>query len=261
VTAVGLAAWLLELALLQAADAQLGTRVVPGTVVGKVGFVPGKFGLAAALEPQTVQGKATGGITYPCTADTFCAEHGTFACWFKGSAFPCVLLLQESAANYQLGVWWAKEGGPYFPFVFVYNKPPEAYDGLIRAQVVPDFWCHLALTWDCATRLTRLFINGQEGPGSPRRFGLFPVQAGDTLRLGAGYLADRDEYQGIFRGLLDEVVVLDRALGTEEAQALYFAGKFSPDEHTRLYVSFDDDSSDGVSAAPAQPAPAAKPTR
>lgn len=233
----------------QARPGELATKVIPGTVVGNVKYVPGRYGLGASLEAKMMDGEPRGGIAFPCSPQTFSAQRGTFGCWLKATWFPCVGLFQESAGNYALGVWWEKEGGPYFPFVFVYNKAPDGYNGLIPTRIEPGYWCHLVLTWDMASRSTRTFINGNEADGSPRMFPPAVAKIGNTLRVGTFFSPEAERYDGILTGLIDEVVFTDKALGAEEVKALFFSGPYTPDEHTRLYINFDQGNADGISAA------------
>ena len=60
--------------------------------------------------------------------------------------------------------------------------------------------------------------------------------------------------QGIYTGLFDEVVFLDKAMTPEEVKRMYFTGRHTPDEHTRWYVNFDKGNADGVSAVKEPPA-------
>jgi hypothetical protein len=224
--AIGPAAWAGELA----------TNLVPAQVLGAVEYVPGKYGLA--VQTQTAQG-----IHYPCGRATFDPAEGTFACWVKASAYHCVWAFRmENEMHLKLGMWHdkaqagepTKDGYVYEPFPFYGNT------GLAsRSLMLPDIWYHVAMTWNFrdpkARGLLWVWVNGQRGQGPVRIDPPFDQDPGKTLLVGT--------YPGAF----DDVVFLDKALTDEEIKRLFFSGSFTPDEHTRLYVSFDGRNCDGVS--------------
>jgi RNA polymerase sigma-70 factor (ECF subfamily) len=84
-----------------------------------------------------------------------------------------------------------------------------------------DEWIHVAATHG-ADRITRLYVDGQlVGSKRDKRVPLRAVADGNPLIIGGGLnRADRDGVGERFHGLLDELVVYERALTAEEVAAL-----------------------------------------
>jgi len=221
---------------------ELTTKKIPGSVFGEIEYVQGKYGKAALLKGKFVEGKTQIGIEYPCNSDTFAPREGTFACWVKASNYGCVCLFRTENDKYQLNIWHNKrknregvEEFYYFPYACVGEG---RY--MPMSEMWPDFWYHVVMTWDLKDPnkrgILRTYVNGRAT--SPR-----PLLLSATLNLETGKTISI----GRFPCLLDEVLILDKALSEEEVNILFFGGSFSPDKNTKLYISFDDASCYGIS--------------
>jgi len=240
----GLLLWVslvLVLGIGRIADAAAPTNVVGGTARGAVAYVPGKYGLAASLTGRNEGGKTFYGIDYPCNAQTFNAREGTFACWVKAPAYNCRTLFSAGELH-AFHIWHNKqkdEAGNeryvYFPYATMCSAK-----GWHLSYMEPDIWYHVAVTWEStnpqARSQVRMYVNGQGTARALKGEPPFDAAILPTLSI------------GLFEVTLDEVVLLDRALSDEEVKRLFFLGAFRPDEHTRLYMSFDDRTVNGVCA-------------
>ena len=73
-------------------------------------------------------------------------------------------------------------------------------------------WCHVVATYDGS--IQRVYINGQQvGPGLPGTFTIGIIPNGVTIGNLPGY--------GCFDGLIDDVVIWNRALSDSEITTLY----------------------------------------
>jgi|CXWL01.1.fsa_nt_gi hypothetical protein len=84
--------------------------------------------------------------------------------------------------------------------------------------VVPNEWQHVAMTYDSASGIAAIYLDGSIVAG-PTNLGSFtPATASDLylgFRINSGYR---------FSGVMDEVELFDRALSQTEIQAIYNAG-------------------------------------
>ncbi|MBP9109195.1 MAG: VCBS repeat-containing protein [Pyrinomonadaceae bacterium] len=84
--------------------------------------------------------------------------------------------------------------------------------------VVPNEWQHVAMTYDSATGIATIYLNGSIVAG-PTNLGSFtPATASDL------YLGRRVSPAYRFSGVMDEVELFDRALSQSEIQSIYNAG-------------------------------------
>jgi hypothetical protein len=226
----------------------LTMNVVPGDVKGAIQYVPGRFGLAASLAPAKVEGKTSGGIAFPRDARTFCTERGTFSCWVKASSYHCQYLFAESGLHYALALWHYSpvkgQGLKYKSFLF-FNNHPHRYNGLMGPDLLTDTWLHLCLTWDLKTQKVHYYVNGLKASHGFPKFDSKALKALTSESL--LYIGSNGGPHGIYRGLIDDIVVLDKILTVFEVRALFFSGEFTPDSHTLLYIDFNQGTPNGVS--------------
>ena len=79
-------------------------------------------------------------------------------------------------------------------------------------------WYHIAAVYDNSSKEVEIFVDGV-GTGSPATFPQVRDIADSNMLIGAGYYGGSitDDYQGI----IDEVMLFDRALTDEEVESLY----------------------------------------
>ena len=234
---------------------------IPGEVCGDIAYVPGKYGLAAALRARRVGGRRMGGISYPIGPAEFPARAGTFACWIKAASYHCVTVFTASP-NYKLGMWHlkhaAEDGTPWFsytPFLFFHNHGDYRYNGVTGPRIFPDYWYHVCITWDRRDGRVRSYVNAHRTERHSFKVPLeLPAEIRPRLHIGAsptpeGGKRGSPSFRGIFNGHLDDVIILSRPLPFEEVKRLFFSGPFVPDEDTVLWLNFDERSADGVGIA------------
>lgn len=84
--------------------------------------------------------------------------------------------------------------------------------------VVPNQWQHVAMTYDSASGIAAIYLNGSIVAG-PTNLGSFTPRTNSDLYLG---LRVSPAYR--FSGVMDEVELFDRALSQSDIQAIYNAG-------------------------------------
>jgi hypothetical protein len=195
-----------------------------GTVQGGVGYAAGEVGQAFTFDGTT------GGITVPAAAtlDVGTADGLTLECWIKPSNLANFQPLAEYCNGTALGVgWWISEpwfggnGGPGDLFADLTDT-----GGNIHILVTPpgllttNNFQHVALTYDKATGVGNLYLNG--AVVDSRTLGGFTPQT--TYDLLLGFRPATAPSPARYGGLTDEMTLYNRALSTNEIQAIYAAG-------------------------------------
>ncbi|MGA4644164.1 InlB B-repeat-containing protein [Limisphaera sp. 4302-co] len=87
-------------------------------------------------------------------------------------------------------------------------------------RIQPQQWTHFGLTWDPASRVLRLYVNGRLEAGTTVTI---PGMPGYDTRVITylGFSVSGDRYAG----LLDELSIYERALAPEEIAAIHAAGE------------------------------------
>lgn len=188
-------------------------------------------------------------INYTNTPQVFSCKEGTVATWFK----------QESNCFYKL-IFDQAESGKKNRICLYIGPTNEGNQncptGIIRFNLVDDngkerlllsktiinlgTWYHVAITWKKG--VAKLYLNGVE-ENSAENVGL-PGKAGPMLHIASDF-GNSCTFRG---GILDEFIILDRALDAREIAELYTAAEaFKPTPNTRLYLDFNG-SNNGVSS-------------
>ncbi len=89
--------------------------------------------------------------------------------------------------------------------------------GLFGGDMSIDVWTHVAMTYNAADGVNKLYVNGFEVASRLRPNGIFPT-------VSNAYFARQDAAGRIFSGLIDELAVYSRALSQTEIQAIFNAG-------------------------------------
>lgn len=188
-----------------------------GTLMKGLTFAPGRVGRAltfagghqellvppsASLDVSTAAGFTIEGWINPADAVT---------------AFPLVAWGDTIASGTHLWInlGYLGEGGPGA----LYAAPrfgDASFFASAPGLIVPNTWQHVAMTFDRASGVARLYHNGSQV--ALKNAGTSPVQT--TLPLHLGYWVNGPAY----RGLLDEFALYRRALGSNEIRAIHQAG-------------------------------------
>ena len=173
---------------------------------------------------------------------------GTYGLWvkpaerapFSGGTQILGSIENASGGKDGLAIIWTDEhygpssyGNP-FAYSFSYQKSNAAYG---RIQGTPgslpmDAWTHLALTMD-ASRNAKIYVNGVLNGQS--NIGVTPNSHDRALMFGKTILSQNLA----FDGLMDDVMIWDRALSAEEVAGL--TGGPSPKPPQRVYLAFGEE--------------------
>ena len=198
----------------------LGTN--NGVLHGGMGFVAGEVGQAFNFDGSS------GYVTIPASA-TLNAGAGaglTFECWINPTSATANQALAEwNTGLGQLGVHlWISQpppfgGGAGSIYVNMVDTAGSFHPLTTAGGVLSTTgFQHLALTYDKATGATCLYYNG--ALMASQSLGSFTPQTSRDL-----YLGERPtDSSSLYRGLMDEVSLYNRALGAAEIQAVFSAG-------------------------------------
>lgn len=197
-----------------------------GEVIGAVDFTEGYVGQAFRLDG------VTGRVEVPASP-SLAVSSFTLEAWVKpedvGEQQPILEYAADSgSAGVHLWLSVAPGGGFSVPGTLFANVRDEWGGNRLLAsdpgRIEAGVWSHVALTYDPATGLGNLYLNGDQvaeedlgtftpGTALPFHIGYRPAQSVD----GAG--------GSRFAGWIDEVAVYNRALESEEITAIYDAGR------------------------------------
>jgi hypothetical protein len=116
--------------------------------------------------------------------------------------------------------WWANQGGPGSVFANIVDLNGGTHALITPANVLTtNRFHHVAVTYNRASGLGLLYVDGAVRFAA--NLGSFTPRTSYDLFLGLRPIGS--EYPSIYRGLLDEVSLYGRALGTNEIQAIFAA--------------------------------------
>ena len=191
--------------------------LLPGT-----GFAPGKVGQAFALDG------VSGGVRIPAAPalNVGTGSGLTLAAWVRPT---------DVGHGHPVFEWSRNPGGaPYGVHLWVGHPsqaPGYCYANITdtagnwhvidqEGALVPGVFQHVAVTYDQASGVARLFVNGLVV--HELNLGIFTPQT--TYDLYLGLRPPGDTNSAVFAGLIDEASVYDRALAPAEVAAIYSAG-------------------------------------
>jgi hypothetical protein len=152
----------------------------------------------------------------------------TLECWAKipdGAAnYAPVSFFQSSRqgeflyADTGAGAWRGAIGGAGSQYQFYY------LGDIYGAEIVPNKWMHLVITYGAAINGLRTYINGQgvDPAGETNIYGNFPRNSGSPLLIGG--VGGPMNYK--FKGTVDEVAFYTHPLTPAQAMAHYTAGRY-----------------------------------
>jgi len=198
-----------------------------GTLIGDPCWVTGKIG-SYALDFDGVNDSVD--IGRP--ASLLNMGSATVALWFK----------PNFTIDDTLGRWFSLfennvAGAGVKGDTFLAFCPYSGYRGRLRLQIITntgqsfiinsdsDFWPagdwqHAAISWDNITGAIRMFVNGVEQADKIDNFTGVAMGADRDVTIGSN--SEKNRYW--WDGVIDEVVVWNRALSAEEIQQLYWEG-------------------------------------
>jgi serine/threonine protein kinase len=221
-----------------------------GQLVGNIGFMPGKVGQAfnfnngigAVNFPRVIflqdfslnRGGGYGYVQIPASPalDVGKGDGFTFECWIKPVSVTQEMLIAEYERA--LGTYdWADVG---FNFaihpssVLDANLVDDTANHSAHEIITPpnlliaDVWQHIALTYDKASGIAVIYINGAVAVQS--NLGSFTPQTGfPYLLFGARTtFGSVSNPRSVFSGGMDEIGIYNRALSAEEIQTIYNSG-------------------------------------
>jgi hypothetical protein len=197
-----------------------------GELVGGVGFDEGFVGQSFWLDGES------GRVRVPASASLRVTSL-TLAAWVTPDDVSVQQPILEyaadmGAAGVHLWLSVAPEGGFSMPGTLFANVRDKlggdhmmvSEAGLIEAGV----WSHVALTYDLATSVARLYVNGQ--PVAEEELGTFLPHTALPFHVGYRPELSSDGAGGSsFAGGVDEVSIYQRALEPEEIAAIHAAGR------------------------------------
>ena len=199
----------------------------PGSIGGSLRFVPGEVGLGFEFDGTT------SAITVP-SSPNLSVQSLTIEAWI----FPYDVnhprpIVEYAAATgpSSLGLWYgltAQTGGatgaPGALYAALRDPGGAALQvGTSMGIILSNHWTHVALTFDSATRVASLYVNGALSASANSSV---PIQPMTAVPVNIGYRPNgSSELLGGARHLggLDEVSVYNRALSPAEVQAVYSA--------------------------------------
>jgi hypothetical protein len=197
-----------------------------GYLVGGVGFDEGFVGQSFWLDGES------GRVQVPASGSLW-VTNLTVAAWVNPDDVSMQRPILEyaadtGAAGVHLWLSVASEGGFSLPGTLFANVRDElgsdrtivSEAGLIEAGV----WSHVALTYDPATSVGRLYVNGQQV--AEAELGTFLPNTALPLHVGYRPELSSDAAGGnLFAGGIDEVSIYQRALDPGEIAAIHAAGR------------------------------------
>ena len=171
------------------------------TTIGEVPISSGKFGNAAVFDRGNY-------IEIDNTGD-FNPENITISAWINPASTHqyAAAMMKSSSFNWDDGYGMAYYDGGINFFINSYA------DGYISADIETNTWTHVVATYDGET--SKLYINGQLVGTRDLAGGISPSSSNILIGRGA---VDEESY---WDGMIDEVIILDRALGDGEITSLY----------------------------------------
>jgi len=84
-----------------------------------------------------------------------------------------------------------------------------------------DKWHHIAMVMDNSTRTMELYVDGKKISSNPVKQQLFRYATKEPLRI--GFRKDSPGIKNYFKGVMDDILIYDRALKENEIRKLYYA--------------------------------------
>jgi len=183
-----------------------------GTIFGGAAFVPGRAGSALSFDGVDDY------IEVPDSTSLHITNAVTLDFWMNAQTYPpnAVRIIQKD---------FFAPGGPAWSQLLFYGDP-NVGTGILTFRPVSDItsvqspplslnrWYNVAATYDSATSLSCLYLDGALVASSTSSSGPIPIGSA-PLRIGAaGWVTTH------FNGILDEVQIYDRALSPDEISSL-----------------------------------------
>ncbi len=189
-----------------------------GTINGDVQFVEGKYGQGASFA-----GVIGAYIETGVTAEEFPTDSFTIMAWANSvSNSQHMTIAGVAGANPNpLALFYLQRDHPSHGndwYFIVANEYGTEHGDSFGTSVNDGQWYHIAGVYDDSSQEIELFVDGI-GTGSPTTLLEARDTADSNMLIGASYYSDfiTDYYQGI----IDEVMLFNRALTDEEIERIY----------------------------------------
>ena len=198
------------------------TGINNGTVLVATNYQPGAVGQGFGMNG------VSGAVRIPASPSLNVGQAGglTLETWIYPSNTDVHTIIEWSLdanpSSYETGL---ETGHPFYPACNLYGFLTETNNTTIHelfsfGPLASGTFEHVAMTYDKASGIGRLFINGQMV--TETNLGTFTPKTMDTLYLGKR--PPGDPYSNVLVGRIDEASVYNRALTTNEIAAIYNAG-------------------------------------
>jgi hypothetical protein len=219
-----------------------------GTLMNGTGFAPGEVGTAFNL--NGVNNYIVANPSSPSNLDVGQGSGLTFEEWIHPNTIGREELLLDyeralgthSGADVGIGLAIIADSGGFLNANLTDTNDNNHVFSTPGNLLAPGVWQHIAMTYDKASGVAMLYINGNAV--TVTNFGTFTPQTSFTnVVLGARTTFNSVVGPGaVYSGELDEITLYGRALSSSEIQAIYLAGSY------------------GKCSAPAAPAITSEPT-
>jgi len=193
-------------------------------VVGGVGYAPGKVGQAFSfngsssyvLISNSPSLNPTGGFSIECWIyPTRDADQKILSKWGDEGDY---------VNNRSYGLRTIPGFGLSFDISDLANQCDQSFQIFeVNGVLTLNAWNHVAATYDSATGIRRLYVNGVNVASHTNA----PVAVYDSITpvtIGA-FMRSPDTTRDYFQGLIDELAIYNRALSDDEIQAIYAGQK------------------------------------
>ena len=190
-----------------------------GTLQGGASFAPGIAGQAFNLDGTT------GLVVVPDSPAFTFGQKLTAAAWINPNRISNGGIITQYDSHAGLQSWgFSLYGGGLLGFTA--NRQSQGGDYFVRvrsAAVPPAHFVHVAASVDLSIPSIRLYLNGVEVESEVVSGSVSPTSFAETtspIRIG-GFVCYDGDLCGQFDGLIDDVMLFNRALAASEIQSLY----------------------------------------
>jgi len=199
-----------------------------GTIIGSPQFVPGQQG-------QGIEFDGTGDyINAGSDSSLSLSSDFAISLWLNGAMAQGDVILSKGSYNYLLYLYYRTDSQRFNFYVSMSGTDIDTWTTFAPSA---DTWYHLVFVYNDSTKTAKGYINGNEDTllNTPTGSGTVTTNA-INMRIG-----DHATYEGYWDGIIDEVMIFDRALTSQEIQDIYNAQKSGASPIRRISQTDDTD--------------------